>query len=94
MSDETPTPFSAEVRLGSGQLARMHEGTVRVIAPKELPTYHFLMNVAHIDQHTEPVTAVRAPNYEALVQFLKQLEKLDYLLLNIERVDGEVPVIN
>lgn len=80
------------VRLGSGQLAQMQEGgTVRVITPKEIPQHHFRMSVANRRKHDEAVTEVRSATYDALVQFLKQLEKLDYLLLNIERIDGPVP---
>lgn len=85
-------PISAKVRLETGQLAQIHEGTVRVISPTELPPHHFMMSVSHLtSEHKEGVAKVRAVNYESLLQFLKQLENLDYLLLNIERIEGAVP---
>jgi hypothetical protein len=78
-----------EVRLGTGQRAHLHPGgTVTV---RRMPEHHFVMNVAHQRDFTTPVTQVRSATYQALVDFLKQLEGLDYLLVDISRVEGMPP---
>jgi hypothetical protein len=81
--------FGGEMRLGTGQRAQLAPGgTVKVVGHDKLPEHHFCMNVAHRRDFATPVTQVRSVTYDALVLFLKQLEPLDYLLINIERVDG------
>lgn len=86
--------FGGEIRLGSGQKAQLDPGgTVRVKSLDKLPEHHFCMNVAHRRDFATPVTQVRSATYDALYHFLKQLEHLDYLLINIERVEGVAPGI-
>jgi len=77
------------VRLESGQLAQMEDGgTVRVIAPAQ---FHYRMSVS--SYKTPSTLEARSDTYEALFQFLTQLEALDYLLLNIERMEGTIPTL-
>jgi hypothetical protein len=81
-----------EVRLGSGQRAQLVPGgTVSVVSHAKMPDHHFRMSVAHRRDFAVPVTEVRSTTYDALVSFLKQLEELDYLLVDIQRVEGLAP---
>jgi hypothetical protein len=97
--------FGAEIRLGGGQLARMHEGTVQIVAssqPSETKPFYFRMTVTHKNDlgKTRPLydtngnvrrpTQVSCADYDSLIGFLKQLESLDYMLTNIERITGEI----
>jgi len=93
------TTFSGgEVRLNSGQLARMSAGgTIQVIeASKEKDTeYHFRMTVTHKDDIGKPrplnakPTQASCADYDILIAFLKQLEGCDYVMTNLERVPGK-----
>jgi hypothetical protein len=95
----------AEVKLTSGQLARMVDGgTVQVVQSVEhvpTPKFFFRMTVTHKDDigKARPLydlqgnlrrpTQAASADYDALIAFMKQLESLDYTLTNIERVPGE-----
>jgi hypothetical protein len=101
--DDTPTPlkvFGAEIRLRSGQLVQMNEGgTVEVVSPsKEIKVttsvHHYKMSVSYKQDYNKSVAQVCSDDYDSLIIFLKQLERLDYLMLNIERVEGIVPRLN
>lgn len=84
MSDEP------EVRLNSGQLVRINDGVVEVITPPPPAEHHFKMTVEHLTSgHLEAACG----NYDGLIEFLKQLEQLDYRLASLERQVGEVPKI-
>lgn len=80
-----------EIRLGSGQRAKLDEGTVKIVPP-ELPPepqqFHFCMNVACGQDTATAVMHVYSGTYSALVAFLNQLEAIDYSLINIERIEG------
>jgi hypothetical protein len=102
MSD-TPEPlkvFGAEIRLRSGQQVKMNEGgTVEVIPspPKEVivdpELHHYKMRVAFEKDHSKSLMAC-SDDYDSLIVFLKQLEQLDYFMLNIERVEGTRTPLN
>jgi hypothetical protein len=80
-----------EIRLGSGQLAEIDAGVVRILSPElpvNVPDHHFCMTVAHARDLATSVSTIRSATYDALIAFLKQLEPLDYLLINIERAAG------
>jgi hypothetical protein len=87
MTDDTHLDYSGgEVRLGSGQLAQLSPGgTVRVV---QREPYHQL-SVAHRRDPATPVLHAHSATYEALIDFLKQLEVLDYQLLDLRRVTSE-----
>jgi hypothetical protein len=94
-----------EFRLSGGQLARMNEGTIETITssqPSENKPFYFRMTVTHKNDlgKTRPLydangnlrrpTQVSCADYDSLIGFLKQLESLDYMLTNIERITGEI----
>lgn len=84
--------FGGEIRLGTGQRAQLVPGgTINVVPQDKLPEHHFLMVVAHRRDFEKPTTQVQSATYDALVDFLKQLERIDYLLVSIERIQGAVP---
>jgi hypothetical protein len=91
MSDNHAS-FGGEIRLGTGQIAQLQPGgTINVVSHDKVPEHHFCMAVAHRRDFETPVTQVWSTTYDALVDFLKQLEALDYLLVSIERIDGIIP---
>jgi hypothetical protein len=84
----TPTPtksFGAEMRLGSGQYARVNPGGIVEVLPEPEPdTFYYRMNLEHKDI-TTPTFAL-AEKYTDLIKFLAQMETLEYTLINIERL--------
>lgn len=83
-----------EIILDSGQKATMLDGIVRVVPePKPLPDHYFCMSVASHQDFDTPVLQACSDTYHSLTEFYKQLEALDYLLINIERVPGIRPGI-
>jgi hypothetical protein len=82
---ENTKSFGAEIRLNSGQLARVVPGGTVEILPEPIPsTYTYKLVAIHPDMPT-PLTA-RAENYTQLIQFFLQLEHMGYFLNNLERV--------
>jgi hypothetical protein len=75
-----------EVRLTTGQMARMQDGVVSVVeaATKEQP-HHYKMTVQH---PTGSLLDVRAAEHGACMLFLGQLEKLGYDMRNMVRMPG------
>ena len=87
-NDSDPDYLQIPVRLASGQLAQITEGVVQVVAPKPVGAHHFRMACEH--RHSGAVE-VHSADYDSLVSFLKQLERLDFILLSLERQPGEAP---
>lgn len=77
--------MSGEVRLSSGQLARIYEGRVEVVPPS---IHHYKLVAEH---STGGELTACCFGYDSLIDFLKQLELLDYRLSYVKRIAGEVP---
>lgn len=78
-----PIYSGGEVRLGTGQLAQLNPGGTVQVLPQE--PYH-LLTVAHGSSPDTQALAARGPSYQVLIDFLRQLEGLGYLLLELRRV--------
>jgi hypothetical protein len=75
-----------EVRLTTGQVARMQSGVVSVVeTPAKEPAHHYKMTVQH---PTGGLCDVRAAEHGACMLFLGQLEKLGYAMRNMVRMPG------
>jgi hypothetical protein len=75
-----------EVRLTTGQVARMQGGVVSVVeTPAKEPAHHYKMTVQH---PTGGLCDVRAAEHGACMLFLGQLEKLGYDMRNMVRMPG------
>jgi hypothetical protein len=75
-----------EVRLTTGQIARMQDGVVAVVgaATKE-PAHHYKMTVQH---PTGSLLDVRAAEHGTCMLFLAQLERLGYAMRNMAHMPG------
>jgi hypothetical protein len=76
-----------EVRLTTGQTARLQDGVVSVVeAPAKEQPHHYKMTAQH------PVSGslldVRAAEHGACMLFLAQLERLGYAMRNMVRMPG------
>ncbi len=81
-----------EVRLTTGQMARMESGVVSVVvqaAAKEPAPHHYKMTVQH---PTGGMLDVRAAEHGACMAFLAQLESLGYAMRNMVRMPGVSPL--
>lgn len=76
-----------EVRLTTGQIARMESGVVSVVpaAATEPAPHHYKMTVQH---PLGSLLDVRAGEHGACMLFLAQLEKLGYAMRNMVRMPG------
>jgi recombinational DNA repair protein (RecF pathway) len=82
-----------EVRLTTGQMARMQDGVVSVVeaAAKERDPvpHHYKMTVQH---PSGSLCDVRAAEHGACMLFLAQLERLGYAMRNMVRMPGAAPL--
>ena len=84
--------MSDTVKLSTGQRATLRAGVVTVTSTARPPPHHFRMAVAHAPtDRLEPAITVRAATYDLLIPVLRQLERLDYVLVGIERAEGSMP---
>ena len=76
-----------EVRLTTGQIARMEAGVVSVVqaAAKEPAPHHYKMTVQH---PTGSLLDVRSAEHGDCMRFLAQLESLGYAMRNMVRMPG------
>jgi hypothetical protein len=75
-----------EVRLTTGQIARMQGGVVSVVeTPAKEQPHHYKMTVQH---PTGSLLDVRAGEHGACMLFLAQLEPLGYAMRNMVRMPG------
>jgi hypothetical protein len=76
-----------EVRLTTGQTARLHDGVVSVVeAPAKERPHHYKMTVQH--PASGSLLDVRAAEHGACMAFLAQLEALGYAMRNMVRMPG------
>lgn len=88
MSEELAIPEEGpEIQLATGQMARMSEGRVHIVPHAE---HHYKLVAEH---KTTGELQACCGDYDGLIIFLKQLEKLDYRLRCLERMPGEVPSV-
>jgi hypothetical protein len=76
-----------EVRLTTGQVARMQDGVVAVVeaATKE-PAHHYKMTAQHAVSGS--LLDIRAAEHAVCMGFLAQLEAIGYAMRNMVRMPG------
>lgn len=93
---------SAEILLETGQRVHLREGMTQVVTTPSPKPFHYKMTAEHNETLTKPRdsdgrerkpirVACECADYDTLVNFIKQLEGLGYVMLNLERVPGEAP---
>lgn len=74
-----------DITLSSGQTARLEAGVVQVQPPgRQGPPHHYKLTAQHRDGG---LLDVRTAEYDDAVAFLKQLERLDYTMRSLSRVE-------
>jgi hypothetical protein len=73
-----------DITLPAGQTARLEAGVVQV-QPRAAP-HHFKLTAQH---KGGGLLDVRTAEYDDAVKFLKQLERLDYVMRSLSRVEGK-----